>query len=194
MSGMKKYFFFAVLPLLCLASCKSQKSVSASVPARVEDGIIVLETPAREPGQESALGMACDPIDTVRVGFVGIGGRGTAAVQRFTFLDNVKVVALCDLDSSRVDICNSILTSAGLPAAQGFVGEEAYMQLCEMEDLDLVYIATDWLDHVPVAVYAMNHGKHAAIEVPGAMSIDECWQIVNTSEKTRRHCMMLEIC
>ena len=194
MSGMKKYFFFAVLPLLCLASCKSQKSVSASVPARVEDGIIVLETPAREPGQESALGMACDPIDTVRVGFVGIGGRGTAAVQRFTFLDNVKVVALCDLDSSRVDICNSILTSASLPAAQGFVGEEAYRQLCEMEDLDLVYIATDWLDHVPVAVYAMNHGKHAAIEVPGAMSIDECWQIVNTSEKTRRHCMMLENC
>ncbi|MCQ2162085.1 MAG: Gfo/Idh/MocA family oxidoreductase [Bacteroidales bacterium] len=191
---MKRSIIIAVMCLLSLASCKSVKTITASVPAHEEDGVIVLETPAREPGQESALGMKCEPLDTVRIGFVGIGGRGTAAVQRYTYLDNVRVVALCDENPARVDACNEILANAGLPQAAGYVGSEAYKELCERDDIDLVYIATDWLDHVPVAVYAMNHGKHAAIEVPGAMTIEDCWAIVNTSEKTRRHCMMLENC
>ena len=63
-----------------------------------------------------------------------------------------------------------------------------------MEDLDLVYIATDWVHHAPIGVYAMEHGKHAAIEVPAAMTLDEIWQLINTSERTRKHCMQLENC
>ena len=178
--------------VVALASC--QKTVPATIPAHIKDGKIVLETPKRAPGQESALGMKCDPVDTVRIGFVGVGGRGAFAVQRYTCIDGVKIVAVCDEKQERVDYCNEILAGRGLPAADTYVGSEAYKELCQREDIDLVYVCTDWLDHVPVAVCAMENGHHAAIEVPGATTLEECWQIVNTSEKTRRHCMMLENC
>lgn len=72
--------------------------------------------------------------------------------------------------------------------------EDAWKQLCERNDIDLVYIATDWKHHTEMGIYAMEHGKHAAIEVPAAMSLDEIWALINTSEKTRKHCMQLENC
>lgn len=72
--------------------------------------------------------------------------------------------------------------------------EDAWKQLCERNDIDLVYIATDWKHHTEMGIYAMGHGKHAAIEVPAAMSLDEIWALINTSEKTRKHCMQLENC
>lgn len=93
-----------------------------------------------------------------------------------------------------MDKCQLILKDAGLPEAGSYVGPEAYRQLCEREDIDLVYIATDWVNHVPIAVYAMEHGKHVAVEVPAATSVAECWRLVDVSERTRRHCMMLENC
>jgi predicted dehydrogenase len=68
------------------------------------------------------------------------------------------------------------------------------MKLCERDDIDLVYACTPWYLHTPNAIYAMNNGKHAAIEVPGATTIEECWQLVDTAEQTQRHCMMLENC
>ena len=189
---MKRNLIISALCMLAVVSCK--QTVPASVPATIEDGVIVLETPAREPGQTSALGLTCDPIETVRVGFVGVGGRGSSAVRRYTFLDGVEIKAICDLEQSKVDKNIATCTDKGLPAPAAYVGEDSYKQLCERDDIDLVYICTDWLSHVPVAVYAMEHGKHVAIEVPAATTIDECWQLVNTSEKTRRHCMMLENC
>lgn len=184
----------AMFAALIMASCNNEKPITASVPGQIVDGKIVLETPKRAPGQESALGMTCDPIDTVHVAFVGIGGRGAAAVERYTQIDGVKIVALCDSKQERVDYCQEILANHGMPAAEPYVGDEAYMDLCKREDVDLVYIATDWLDHVPVALCAMENGHHAAIEVPGAMTIKDCWDLVDTSERTRRHCMMLENC
>ena len=185
--------------LLFLAACmllpvSCGKKVPASVPARLKDGVIVLETPAREAGQQSAVGMACEPIDTVRVGFVGIGGRGTGAVMCYLHIPGAKIVALCDERQERVDDVNNMLEEAGYGKVDGYVGSEAFQDMCKREDIDLVYIATDWLDHVRVAVCAMENGHHAAIEVPGAMTIKDCWDLVNTSEKTRRHCMMLENC
>jgi len=73
-------------------------------------------------------------------------------------------------------------------------GEEDWMNLCDQKDIDLVYSCTPWLLHTPVSVYAMKHGKHAATEVPAATSLEECWELVNTAEETRKHCMMLENC
>ena len=189
---MKRLFFAAAVCLLALAGCK--QSIPASMPAQIKDGAIELSTPAREPGQVSALGLKCDPIDTVRIAFVGVGGRGSEAVKRYTYLDGVKVVAVCDLYKEKTERANSILTGKGCPAAEEYVGPEAYKEICERDDIDLVYIATDWMSHVPIAVYAMEHGKHAAVEVPAACTVEECWQLVNTCEKTRRHCMMLENC
>lgn len=159
-----------------------------------KDGMIVFDEPARAAGQESMLGFAADPIPVVRVGFIGLGMRGPGAVERFTHLEGVEIKGLCDLEQSNVDKCQRILEGAGFPKAESYVGDEAYKQLCERDDVDLIYIATDWVNHVPIAVYAMEHGKHVAVEVPAAMSVAECWQLVDTSERTRRHCMMLENC
>jgi len=180
------------MTVMLAASCA--KTVPASVPAHVEDGYIVLDTPDREAGQQSALAMACDPLDTVRIAFVGVGGRGRSAVSRYTHIEGVRIVAFCDLEQAKVDKCNAILAAAGLPEARTYVGEEAYKDLCACDDIDLVYIATDWLDHAPVALCAMENGHHAAMEVPGVMTIQDCWDMVNTSERTRRHCMLLENC
>ena len=158
------------------------------------DGVIVFDTPAREPGQKSVLGLKTAPMETVRVGFIGLGMRGPGAVERFTHLDGVEIKALCDLYPERVDSAQAILVRRGFPEAAPYSGEEGWKQLCERDDIDLVYIATPWLKHVPMAVYAMEHGKHVAVEVPAAQSLEECWQLVNTAEKYQRHCMMLENC
>jgi predicted dehydrogenase len=134
-------------------------------------------------------------LETVRVGFIGLGMRGPDAVARFTHLEGVQIVALCDIHPERVSNCQEILKKAGLPEAAGYSGsQEVWKQLCERNDIDLVYIATDWKNHTPMSVYAMEQGKHVVCEVPIAISIDECWQLVNTAEKTRKHCMMLENC
>ena len=186
---------FLLLFAAVIALCGCTKTYNdASVPYTIKDGKIYLEAPARAAGQQSALQMTCDPIETVKVAFVGVGGRGAAAVRRFTRLEGVKIIAFCDENPARVEKCQGILEKAGLPKAAEYVGSEAYKDLCKNEDVDLVYIATDWLDHVPVALCAMENGHHAAIEVPSAMTIKDCWDLVDMSERTRLHCSILENC
>ena len=150
--------------------------------------------PPREKGQKSVLQLAVDPIPTVRVGFIGLGNRGTGAVGRYTFIEGVEIKALCDLDADKVKRSQNTLAKRGLKPADEYTGENAWKELCRRKDIDLIYICTDWLHHTPMAVYAMQQGKHVAIEVPAATSIEECWQLVDTAEKTRKHCMMLENC
>ncbi len=161
---------------------------------KIKNGHIVYNTPERPADQVCMIGFATDPIDTVRVGFIGLGMRGPSAVDRFMYIEGVKVTALCDLYPERVAASQRILTSRGLAPAAEYSGEEGWKELCSSNDVDLVYIVTPWLTHTPMAVYAMEHGKHVAIEVPAAVDVDECWQLVNTAERTRRHCMMLENC
>ena len=161
---------------------------------KIKNGHIVYNTPERPADQVCMIGFAADPIDTVRVGFIGLGMRGPSAVDRFMYIEGVKVTALCDLYPERVAASQRILTSRGLAPAAEYSGEEGWKELCSSNDVDLVYIVTPWLTHTPMAVYAMEHGKHVAIEVPAAVDVDECWQLVNTAERTRRHCMMLENC
>lgn len=159
-----------------------------------ERGMILFDEPVPEANQPSMLGYAAEPMAKVRVGFVGLGMRGADAVGRYTHIEGVEITALCDLVAGNVERCQGYLEYIGWPEAAGYVGEEAYKELCERDDVDLVYICTDWATHVPIALYAMEHGKHVAIEVPAATSVKECWQLVDTSERTRRHCMMLENC
>ena len=189
---MKKLFTVTAIGLALLTwhtSCTQQpKAPEAFTPIKVE-------TPARPAGQEDVIQLVTPKIDTVRVGFIGLGMRGPGAVARWTHIPGTKIVALCDLLPERVEKSQEILKNAGLPEAASYSGsEEAWKQLCERDDIDLVYIATDWKHHAAMGVYAMEHGKHVAIEVPAAMNIAECWQLVDTAEKTRRHCIMLENC
>ncbi len=159
------------------------------------NGIIRTETPARPAGVESVLGLTVPAMDTVRVGFVGLGMRGADAVSRYTYIPGVKITALCDVEAERVENSNKRLEAAGFPKAAGYSGStEEYRRLCEREDVDLVYVCTDWKSHVPIALYAMEHGKNVAVEVPAAASLEDIWALIDMSEKTRKHCMMLENC
>ncbi len=151
--------------------------------------------PERPAGQSDMVEFAAAPIETVRVGFIGLGMRGPDAVDRFAHIPGTKIVALCDVEQARVDKAQKFLTKAGLPEAASYAGDTAvWRKLVERDDIDLVYIATDWVHHYPIAKYAMECGKHVAIEVPAALNMEQIWGLINTSERTRRHCMMLENC
>lgn len=138
---------------------------------------------------------AAPAIPIVRIGYVGIGGRGSGAVSRMTNIKNVEIKALCDIREVAVKSNQETLKSRGLPAAAEYFGSEtAFKKMCERDDIDLIYIATSWDWHTPIALYAMEHGKHVACEVPTAKTLEEAWQLVETSERTRKHCMQLENC
>lgn len=164
-------------------------SVSANPP-----GMIKTDIPARPAGVTDMINFRSQPLDSVRVGFIGMGMRGPGAVYRFANIDRTAIKAICDKHADRLKKPQKYLADAGRPAAAEYSGEDGWKKLCERPDIDLVYIVTDWINHVPMAVYAMEHGKHVAVEVPAAMNLEECWKLVDTSEKTRRHCMMLENC
>lgn len=188
---MKKLLLYICAAML-LASC-AQKDPYATR-WHWEDGTIVVDAPAMPAGQQTAIGLTAEPIETVRVGFAGLGMRGPAAVTRFTYIPGTSIVALCDYEEERAAACQERLTSRGLPEAAIYSGEEGYKEMCERDDIDLIYIATDWAHHFPIATYAMQHGKHVAIEVPAAMNLSQCWQLIDLSEQTRKHCVMLENC
>lgn len=153
------------------------------------------DVPQRPAGQTDMVNFAAEPIKNVRVGFIGLGMRGPDAVKRFTHIPGTEVIALCDIEQDRVTKTQKYLADANMPKAAEYYGsEDAWKQLCDRDDIDLVYIATDWRTHAPMAKYAMEKGKHVAIEVPAATSLEEIWDLINTSERTRKHCMMLENC
>ena len=139
-------------------------------------------------------GYAAPKIETVRIGVIGLGQRGSEAVERLSFIDGLEIVALCDKYPDRVAASQKTLEKMKRPVAREFSGEEGWKALCDSNDIDLVYTPTPWHLHTPIAVRAMKNGKHAATEVPGAKTIDECWELVETSEKTKKHSMMLENC
>lgn len=192
MKTIKQIATLAVLGLTfigTLASCapkQEEKQMSYLIPT---------EVPARPEGQKDVLQLRHDPMPVVRVGFIGLGMRGPGAVSRFTHLEGVEIKALCDLHPERVTKSQAILERAGKPAAAEYSGsEEAWKALCDRDDIDLVYIATDWKHHAEMMIYAMEKGKHVACEVPAVMNLKEAWDVVNTAERTQRHCMMLENC
>ena len=144
-------------------------------------------------GPAPAAPFAAPPLDGVRVGFVGVGLQGGSHVQNFLRVENVEIRAVCDIDLARRDEVAGWVTEAGqAPPALYGDGETDFVRMCEEQDLDLVFNATPWRWHVPVCVAAMENGKHAATEVPAATSIEGCWQLVETAERTQRHCVMME--
>lgn len=147
------------------------------------------------PGEAPEQPLASAPLERVRVGFVGVGGMGTHHVNLLCRIPGAAVVAVCDLVPERVQRAQDIVEKAGQPRPAGFDrGPQDYRRLCETVECDLVFTATPWELHVPVCLAAMHAGKHAATEVPAAVTVEECWQLVETAEKLRRHCVMMENC
>ena len=131
----------------------------------------------------------------IRVGFIGIGGRGTGAVHRVSMIPGIDVVALCDRLQERVDENLKWLKEQKYPGVdkiKTYVGDEAYKDLCDFCDCDVVYCATPWALHQPVGLRGLLGGKVALIEVTSALTVDECWELVEASEKYRIPCMQLE--
>ena len=129
----------------------------------------------------------------IRVGVIGVGRRGLAAVRRLaTCVTDVEVTALCDVVRTKTAMCNRFLTDRGLPKAAEYVGPEGYKALADDPNVDVVYNTASRRFHTQMNTYAMRAGKHVLTDVPGAMNIEECWESVETAEETRRHCMLLE--
>ena len=133
--------------------------------------------------------------EKVRIGFVGVGGRGSGLLNDLLNVPGVEIKAICDLRLAHAERAASRVEKAGQPRPALYSGSEtAYEKLCARDDLDLVYNATPWDWHVPIALCAMEHGHHVAVEVPAATTLKDCWKLVDASEKTRRHCIQLENC
>jgi predicted dehydrogenase len=156
----------------------------------------ILESAKKPHSQQfNMCGYAAPPIPLVRIGIIGLGDRGSEAVKRLSYIDGVEISAICDIRRAAVEGTQKYLSNVGRPAAKEFLGDDlTWEKLIELPDLDLIYIVTPWIWHTKMAVYAMENGKHTCSEVPIARTIDEAWQLVETSEKTRKHCMMLENC
>ena len=193
MKAIKRVATLLLATLFSLGTINAQGKTKGKQPKK--SYLIETAIPKRPAGQKDVLGLRLAPMPVVRVGFIGLGMRGPSAVERFTHLDGVEIKAICDLHPERVEKSQAILKKAGLPEAATYTGsEEAWKELCDRPDIDLVYIATDWARHAPMMIYAMQKGKYVACEVPAVTSLQEAWDVVNTAERTQRHCMMLENC
>jgi predicted dehydrogenase len=138
---------------------------------------------------------AAPRIELVRIGYVGIGGMGSSHVRNLLKIAGCRITAVCDTRAERTAWASKAIVEAGQPAPTVYNrGPRDFERMCETEDLDLVYNATPWEWHVPIMLAAMKNGKHAATEVPAAMTIEDCWAMVEAAEKYRKHCVMMENC
>ncbi|WP_247235362.1 Gfo/Idh/MocA family protein [Telluribacter sp. SYSU D00476] len=143
---------------------------------------------------KSVIGLRVAPIQQVRIGIIGVGNRGNGHMKLIHGCgDKARIVAIADVQERYTKRAQEWLDSKGVKGVTYYSGKaDAWKEMVKRDDLDLVIIATPWEDHVPMAVYAMQQGKHTAIEVPAAYTLEDCWKLVNTAEQTQRNCMMME--
>jgi predicted dehydrogenase len=154
-------------------------------------------SPVSQSGQraESVMEMPFERQDPVRFGIIGMGKRGSLMLDLLLAVPRARVTAVCDIVPEKTSQARDRIVKAGQPAPAIFArGDEDFHNLVRRDDLDFVYIATPWDWHVPMALASMTAGKHSGVEVPAATTIEDCWKLVNTSERTRRHCMIMENC
>ena len=150
------------------------------------------------PVQGNLFGFRADPIEKVKVGIIGLGNRGSVLLEMFQWLvehGHAEIVALCDLEEEKVNKASEKLNTWQKTKAQLYSGnEEAWKKLAQQDNVDLLLITTPWELHTPMAIYGMNAGKHVASEVPIAYTLTDCWNLIETAERTRKHCIMIENC
>ncbi len=148
---------------------------------------------SRPAAGRSVMGLAAPPLDTVRVGLIGVGERGVGFVHHFCNIVGARITAICDTDQPVLDRAAAIVSEFGDPAPALYTGDDyAYRGLLERRDIDIAVISTPWRWHATMAAEAMESGKHAFVEVPAVTTVEEAWRLVDTSERTQMHCMMLE--
>ena len=179
---MKKRDFIKLVGIGVAGSSLPQSSKASNLP----------QLPYRQ--QFNMCGYAAPKIDTVRIGYIGLGNRGSGALDRIVFLENVQVKALCDIRPEKAEAARKKFEGTSHSPVVYAGKADEWKKLCERDDIDLIYICTPWNLHAPMALYAMEHGKHVAVEIPAATTVEDCWKLVETSERTRKHCMMLENC
>ncbi|MDD4190051.1 MAG: Gfo/Idh/MocA family oxidoreductase [Mangrovibacterium sp.] len=128
----------------------------------------------------------------VRIGFVGVGSRGTGMLKNALMLEGVEIPVVCDIVPERVEHAQRLVQDAGQPKPKGFTGKEDYLKVAELSNLDAIFTATPWKLHTPVMVAAMKGGKYGGTEMPACDGHDEAWELVETAEKTGMHCMLME--
>jgi predicted dehydrogenase len=136
-------------------------------------------------------------LETVRVAFIGVGARGTGHARQIATIKGTEVVAISDLYQDlaqrSIDNCKEIGKGERHNEIAIYYGDEDKWELMLKEvKPDVVFISTNWNNHAPMVIEAMNSGAHAFVEVPIATTIEDMWKIINTSERTRKHCMMME--
>ena len=172
----------------------SMAGITLGLSPRLAAAEKLLESPPA-PAGASMIDVKFEPRKNVRLGIIGVGSRGLSMLGEWMAVDNVQVTAICDIDKAQIDKAVARITRAGQPAPATFgKTERDFENLCKRDDIDFIYIATSWDWHVPMAVAAMQNGKHCGVEVPAATTLEGCWELVNTSEKTRRHCLIMENC
>ena len=153
---------------------------------------------AEERGNGSMIGFNTTPIEKVRVGIIGLGNRGMVLLKMFEWLvqnNKAEIVALCDLKEEKTQRAADFVSIFQSKKAIQYTGKEnTWETVAKKDDIDLLLIATPWKWHTPMAIYGMENGKHVAVEVPISYTIEDCWKIIETTERTKKHCIMLENC
>ncbi len=153
------------------------------------------DVPSRPAGNIYMGGYAAAPLDVVRIGIIGAGERGCPHVRMLTAIEGAEIIALCDMRQDCADeAANEVFEKTGRRPATYCEGRLDYLRMLRELKPDAVIINTPWKWHAAMAIDAMEHGAHAFVEVPLATTMEELWSIIDCSERTRRHCMMLENC
>ncbi|MCD8284172.1 MAG: Gfo/Idh/MocA family oxidoreductase [Opitutae bacterium] len=202
----------ALAPALLRASILENHAPSEFGKVRSKNSIT--ETRPRVAGAKPVHDLTTSPMEKVRVAIIGLGQRGLGyypdnkdiAPEKLDYwgvLGDIlntpftRVTAVCDLDPLRAAkaVKTCLWKRPDDPEPKSYSGSEsAWEKLSEQDDIDVVYICTPWEWHVPMALKSMKCGKHAFIEVAAAVTVDECWDLVDTSELTQKHCVILENC
>jgi predicted dehydrogenase len=136
---------------------------------------------------------AGEGLAVARLGFVGVGARGTGLLKTVLDVPGAEVRAVCDIDEAAARNAQALVGARTGATPDAYTdGDRDWASLCARDDLDAVVIATPWEWHAPIAIAAMRAGKYVGTEVPACGTVKECWDLVRTSEKTGMPCMMLE--
>ena len=181
-----------------MANRMNRRNFMAVAAAGIGAGVLIgcnssTQVTAKPTGNPGVDGLKVDPLDVVRIGIIGVGARGSGHLGHYLKIEGTQVKAICDNHPPAALAAQKRCVDAGFEKPEIYTnGDFDYRNMLERDDIDVVMIFTPWLLHTPMAVDAMNAGKHAFIEVPAAVTLEQCWQLVDTAEKTQKHCMMME--